>query len=112
MDDSGVILLIQALINTKIGNKWVINSHSHLVLAMVPDRHFGSGSGSELNCRQIGCPGCQYTLTVNSGPVRCKSPNPSELGGLSAGRPVGPSVDLYNVLVLQLDKCMSSKSGI
>jgi hypothetical protein len=31
--------------------------------------------------------------------VRCKSPNLSGLGGFSAGRPVGPSVDLYNVLV-------------
>jgi len=29
MDDSGVILLIQALINVKVANKWVINSHSH-----------------------------------------------------------------------------------
>jgi hypothetical protein len=28
-DDSGVILLIQALINAKIANKWVIKSHSH-----------------------------------------------------------------------------------
>ena len=27
-DDSGVILLIQALINAKIANKWVIKSHS------------------------------------------------------------------------------------
>jgi len=29
MDESGVILLIQALINAKIANKWVINTHSH-----------------------------------------------------------------------------------
>jgi len=57
------------------------------------------GTGSEPNRCQIGGPGCQYTRTVNSGPVRCKSPNPSELGRLSAGRPAGPSVDLYNVLV-------------
>jgi len=33
------------------------------------------------------------------GMVRCKSPNPSGLGGLSAGRTAGPPVDLYNVLV-------------
>ena len=74
-------------------------SYSSIVLATVPDRHFGSGSGSELNRCQIGGPGCQYTRTVNSGLVRCNSPNPSELGRLSAGRPAGPSVDLYNVLV-------------
>jgi len=29
MDDSVVIFLIQALINAKIANKWVINTHSH-----------------------------------------------------------------------------------
>jgi len=33
MDDSGVILLIQALINAKIANKWAIDSHSHSDLA-------------------------------------------------------------------------------
>ena len=70
-----------------------------LVLATVPDRHLGSGSGSEPNRCQIGGPGCQHTRTVNSGTVRCKSPNQSGLGGLSAGRPAGPSVDLYNVLI-------------
>jgi len=74
-------------------------SSSSLVLATVPDHHLGSGSGSEPNRCKIGGPGFQYTRTVNSGLVRCKSPNPSELGGLSAGRPAGPSVDLYNVLV-------------
>jgi hypothetical protein len=31
----------------------------YLVLATVPDRHFGSGSGSEPNRCQIGGPGCQ-----------------------------------------------------
>ena len=71
----------------------------NVVLATVPDCHFGSGSGSEPNCCQIGGPGCHHTRSVDSGTVRCKSPNPSELGGLSAGRTVGPSVDLYNVLV-------------
>jgi len=29
MDDSGVIVLIQALGNAKIANKWVMNTHSH-----------------------------------------------------------------------------------
>jgi hypothetical protein len=70
-----------------------------IVLATVPDRHSWSGSGSELNSWQIGSPGSQHTRTVNSGTVRCKSPNPSGLGGLSAGRPAGPSVELSNVLV-------------
>ena len=69
------------------------------MLATVPDRHFGSGSGSKANRSQIGGPGCQHARTVNSGTVRCKSPNSSGLGGLSAGRPAGPSVDLYIVLV-------------
>jgi len=72
---------------------------SRVVLATVPDSHFGSASRSKPNCCQIGGPGCLHTRTVNSGTVRCKSPNPSGLGGLSAGRPAGPSVDLYNVLV-------------
>jgi len=71
----------------------------YIVLATVPDHHFGSGSGSKPNRCQIGGPGCQHTRTVNSGTVRCKSPKPSGLGRLSAGRPAGPSVDLYNVLV-------------
>jgi len=29
MDDSGVIVLIQALGHAKIANKWVMNTHSH-----------------------------------------------------------------------------------
>ena len=70
-----------------------------LVFAMVPERHFGSGSGLEPNRCQIGGLGCQHTRTVDSGPVRCKSPNPSGLGWMSAGRTAGPTVDLYNVLV-------------
>jgi hypothetical protein len=65
------------------------------VLATVQDRYLRSGSGSELNRCQIGSSGYQYTRTINLGRVRCKSPNPSELGGLS----VGPCVDLSNVLV-------------
>jgi len=43
--------------------------------------------------------GRQYTRTVNSGTVRWTFHNPSELGGLSAGCPAGPSVDSYNALV-------------
>ena len=78
-------------------SEWV--EYPEVVLATVPDRHFGSRSGSEPNHCQIGGPGCQHTRTVDSGTVRCKSPNPSGLGGLSAGRTAGPSVDLYNVLV-------------
>jgi hypothetical protein len=70
-----------------------------VVLTTVPAGHVGSGSGSKPNSCQIGGPVCQHTGTANSGTVRCKSPNPSGLGGLSAGRPAGPSVDLYNVLV-------------
>jgi len=69
------------------------------VLAMVLDHCFGSGSLSELNCHQIGGLGCQYTRTVNSGTVQWLSPNPSELGGLSAGRPAGSSKHSYNALV-------------
>jgi hypothetical protein len=82
--------------NTGIGTR---QDKTRRVLATVADRHFGSGSGSEPNRCQIGGPGCQHTRTVDSGTVRCKSPNTSGLGGLSAGRTAGPSVDLYNVLV-------------
>jgi hypothetical protein len=71
-----------------------------VVLAMVADRQFGSGSGSDPNRWHIGGPGCQNTRTVDSGTVRCKSPNLSGLGRLSVGRAARPSVDLYNVLVL------------
>ena len=70
-----------------------------MVLATVLNRRFGSGSVSQLNCCQIGSPGCQYTRTINSGTVQCKSPNLSELGGLSSGHAAGPSVDSYNALV-------------
>jgi hypothetical protein len=72
---------------------------SLLVLVTVLDCLFGSGSGSELNRCQIGGRGCHYTRTVNWCTVRCKSPNQSGLGGLSAGCPAGPSVDVFNVLV-------------
>jgi len=70
------------------------------VLATVPDRHFKSGSRSKLNHYQIGGLGCLYTRTVNSGMVQWKSPKPSELGGLSAGCPAGPSINSYKALVV------------
>ena len=40
-----------------------------LVLALVPDHHFWSGSGAKLNRFEIGSPGFQSTQTVNSGTV-------------------------------------------
>jgi hypothetical protein len=40
-----------------------------LALAMVPDRHFGSGSGSKPNRCQIGSPGRQSTRTAHSGTI-------------------------------------------
>ena len=69
-----------------------------VVLATVPDCRFGSGSGLEPNCRQIGGLGCQHTQTVNSCMVRSKSPNQSKLGGVSVDCPAGLSVDSYNAL--------------
>jgi hypothetical protein len=70
-----------------------------VVRATVPDRHFGSRSRLEPTSCQTGGTGNQQTRTVNLGTVRCKSPNPSGLGGLSAGRPPGASADLYHVLI-------------
>ena len=69
------------------------------MIGPVPDRNLGSASGSEQNCCQIGCPGCQSSRTVNSGMVRWKSPSPSGLGGLLLGHSASPSVNLYNALV-------------
>jgi len=66
---------------------------------MVPDRHFGSGCGSKPNCCQISGPGRQYTRNAHSGTVPRKTPNLSELGGFSAGRPAGPSIDSYKAVV-------------
>ena len=71
----------------------------YLLLAMVPDHHTGSGSVSDPNWCQIDVPGCQLTQSVNSGTIRWQTPNLSALGELSAGHPVGPSIDVYNVLV-------------
>jgi len=81
-------------------------------LPTVLDCHFWTGSGPELNCYQVGRPGCQFTQTINWGTVQCKSPNSSELSGLSEGRPVSPSVDSYNVLLLQFDDIILLKSCI
>jgi hypothetical protein len=69
------------------------------LVATVPDRHFGSGSGSKPNHCQIGGPGRQLTRTAHSGMVPWLTPNPSELGGLSAGHPAGPSIDSYQAVV-------------
>jgi len=71
---------------------------SHIVLATVPDRDFGSRSGSNLNHCQIGSLGCQWTRTISPGAVRWYTPNPSELGRLSAGRLAGPSIDSIKAL--------------
>jgi len=80
----------------------MVEMNLEVVLATVPGRHSGYGSGSTPNCCQIGGPGWEHTRTVHLGTVQCSSPNMSGLGGLSAGRPAGPSVDLYNVLVFAL----------
>ena len=70
-----------------------------LVVRMVPDRHFRSGSGPKPNRCQTGGPGCQYTRTVNSGTVQSKSLYPSEMRRLLAGCPAGPCIDSYMALV-------------
>ena len=62
----------------------------------------GSGYGSEPTCFQISAPGRQYTQTVNSDPVQWTSHNMSELGGLSAGCPAGPSVNSYHAFVFAI----------
>jgi hypothetical protein len=68
-------------------------------LATVPRHHFESVSGYKSNHFQIGGQGCQHTRSVNLGIIRCQTAHPSELGGLSAGRPVGPSIDSYKAVV-------------
>ena len=68
---------------------------SIVVWATVPDHHFGSGSRSKPKRWQIGGPGHQSTRTPHSGTVPWCTPNPSELGGLSAGCPAGPSIDSH-----------------
>jgi hypothetical protein len=76
-----------------------IDHMCYVELATVPDCHYGSWYGSEPNNCDIGGLGCQQTRTINLGTVQCNSPNPSGLGGLTAGCPACPSVDLYKVLV-------------
>ena len=66
---------------------------------MGQDSHLRSGCRLKANCCEIGGPGPQYTQPANLVMVRRKSPNPSELSGLSTGHPAGPSVDSYNALV-------------
>jgi len=63
-------------------------------------------------CWVIGCPVLQYIGTIKSSIVHCKSPTPSVLGGLSAGRPAVQFVDLYNALVLIFDNSILTKSLI
>jgi len=46
------------------------NCYLLIVLATVPDRHFGYGSGSKPDRCQIGGTGCHQTRTVNSGTVQ------------------------------------------
>lgn len=84
----------------KSGKYGEIHWKLHVVFATVPDCDFRSGSGSELNDCQLGDDGCQFTQTINSGMVRCKSPNQSEIASLLEGRPAGPSVGLYDVHVV------------
>ena len=76
---------------------------------MVPDIHIMSESRSTMICWVIGRPVLQSVGTDKSGTVYCKSPNPSVLGGLSAGHPAGPSVDLYNARILIFDNSILSK---
>jgi len=70
-----------------------------IVSAMVPDHRFGTGSWLKPNSCPISFPVCEYTQTDILGKVRPKSPNPYELGQLSAGCPSGPSLDSYNAIV-------------
>lgn len=64
------------------GIAWLlIDDQSRLVLATVLDHHIGAGSGLKPNHRKSGCHGCQYTETIESGTVRWRSPNESELSG-------------------------------
>jgi len=77
---------------------WSYTQGSMLVLAIVLDCHFGSGSGLELNCHQIVIPGCRSIWTVNVGMFQWKSPNLSALGELFLGCPAAPCEDSYNAV--------------
>jgi hypothetical protein len=67
-----------------------------LVVALVLDCHFKFGPGSDQNHQFITGQFWETTRTVNSCKIQWTSLKLSELGRLS----VGPSVDLYNVLVV------------
>jgi hypothetical protein len=105
-----------------IGSKWVYKTKhnpdgstrykARLVIQGYEQTDFGetsvsNGSGPPLWVRvqvkterlPIWRSGLSTHRNCQFGTVQCKSRNPSALGGLSAGRPAGPSVDLYNVLV-------------
>jgi hypothetical protein len=61
-----------------------------------------SGCMLELNRRQIGSPGWQYTGSVDLGTVQSTSPYQSELGGSSECPPPGPSVTTYTALAFPI----------
>jgi len=95
------ILLLQQL---HVGSLVSVPASSPtLMLATVPDRHFGTGSGTIPERHRIGCPGWEYTQTGNSGTVRWYTPNQSELAGLSAGRLAVPS--LVSIKALAFGVC-------
>jgi hypothetical protein len=54
---------------------------------------------------------CHDTRTTNEHLVRWKFPNPSALGLVSAGRPVGRSVHLYKVLVFAVGELYIIKTS-
>jgi len=83
---------------TQSSTMMIVSGRIWEVLAMVPDLRIGSASGlNRIRCH-IGIPGCQHTPTVDLFTVWCKSPNLSDLPGLSVGCPVGSSVDSHNAL--------------
>jgi hypothetical protein len=50
MDHLEIILLIQAHINTKIAKKWVIDSHSHLILRLISSKSHSIKSHIHYEC--------------------------------------------------------------
>lgn len=74
----------------------------YIVFQIILDCRFSTILGSKLNRSPIWGQGCQCTWTSNLVTVQCKSFNPCEFGGLSAGRPVGPSVDSDNEFALPI----------
>jgi len=65
------------------------------LLPIVLNQCFRFQFKSKANHCEIGSLGQQYTWTFKMGTVGWKSPNQCELGGMSAGFPVGQSVNLY-----------------